>query len=97
MDGANSNTQLGFDFTDVGDLDANGSNDIAITSSRDYGSWIVYGPLTFDSQTLQSSSADAEFTSLRHDVAAAGDVNSDGYNDFWVGSESLYLLPGPPR
>jgi hypothetical protein len=27
-------------------------------------------------------------------LAPAGDINADGYDDFWLGSETLYLFYG---
>ncbi|MBM4393995.1 MAG: hypothetical protein FJ090_22945, partial [Deltaproteobacteria bacterium] len=96
MEGASSNAYVGYDTAPAGDLDADGTDDLAITTYR-ASSYLVYGPLDTTGASYTTSDADATFSGLKYAVEPAGDVDADGYDDIWVGSDSLYLFSGTPR
>ncbi|MCK6531055.1 hypothetical protein L6R50_27000 [Myxococcota bacterium] len=71
-----------------GDINGDGFSDVIVGQALGWGTvWVLYGPL---SGWVDLAGADAQFQG-EHDfdlagvVAAAGDVNDDGYDDFVVG------------
>jgi hypothetical protein len=96
LDGAAARTNVGMDMAPAGDLDADGYEDLAITSFE-RNTFLVYGPLTATGVSYWTTDADATLSGLSFAVEPAGDVNGDGYDDLWAGSESLYLFHGTPR
>ena len=109
--GPTERTKAGEGVYGVGDLDADGRNDVAILAhSTDgyYGDgavWFVYGPM---SGTAALSTADATLwgdndldASLGSPVAPAGDQDGDGWPDVWVATDDaetpsfVHLYLGP--
>jgi len=95
----------GFRVAGVGDTNGDGMEDMLVGGN---GAWLVYGPPMGD---LNLDDADGVLTRESpgddggNSLAAAGDVNADGYDDFLVGAHSdstygsytgaAYLLYGP--
>jgi len=112
--GQDSNDYLGWAVVRAGDLDDDGTDDLAVsavgsdTSSSDAGAvYIFSGPV----DALGPSGAMATLTgeegsdNAGYDIAAAGDTDGDGVDDFWVGAPgedtngsgagTVYLVRGP--
>ena len=100
--GAVARRELGAVVTGVGDTNGDGYEDVGVMSglSNFYDptayAFLFLGPIT---GTLQESDADAVLTLAEGmvDLAGAGDVNGDGYDDIIVGSPfstSSSFVPG---
>jgi FG-GAP repeat len=101
-----SNSLFGVDVAGAGDLNGDGYADVAVSApwfdagQPDEGAAFVFAgsaagiargdPATAATQ-LESDQANARFG---YPVAAAGDVNGDGYDDLLVGA-SRYAMAGP--
>lgn len=108
IDGADAFGALGSQIAGM-DVNGDGDIDLLVSSGKnltsDYASALprlFYGPLSVTGGTLSAAAAEAVFdlshssltTSQPTALAAAGDINGDGYDDFWLGSETLYLFYG---
>ncbi len=103
IDGANAGDAVGSSVADAGDVNSDGYDDIIIgapsadTGGSDEGSaYIVFGsqapgPVDLGTPGPGWVRIDGAHSSDRigASVAGAGDINSDGYADVLVGSESL--------
>ncbi len=110
-----ADTYAGYSVAGVGDLDSDGYADIAIGALRDDTEalaagavYVFYGPVA---GSYDLTEADAILLGERggdwvgHDVAAAGDVNADGFGDLVIGAKqegtaaddagAAYLVLGP--
>jgi len=95
----------------VGDVNADGNADVAIGNDRSEAAgsggatFIFYGPVQGE-RTLSSADAVLSGHVNTDRVAAAGDINQDGYDDILVGdyfagdgvaSGTAFLVMGPPE
>ena len=88
--GAADNDSFGFSVAPAGDVNGDGYNDVIVgakdASSTNGQAYIYYGGASMN------NTADVTFTGVAAaddfgiDVASAGDVNGDGYNDVIVGA-----------
>ncbi len=98
IQGTTVNQYVGYSVSIVGDLNADGYDDVAVGAYGDAtvgvqagAVYVFYGPLT---GTLSTSSADAilrgEATGDQagFSLNGAGDVNADGYDDLLIGAPS---------
>jgi len=113
--GEHPHSQAGFDVAIGGDIDGDGYDDLLVGDTGDATQgvltgavYVVPGPILDD---FDLADAEAMFTGVQQDdvagqaLAAAGDVDDDGYDDFLVGAprhnggEPLpghaYLVHGP--
>lgn len=86
INGENGGDGFGFSVSDVGDLDNDGSNDLAILNNTSSSSLYLYsgGILNDDEKTV----SEALFSSLSvegYSVAGIEDINSDGFTDLLLG------------
>jgi hypothetical protein len=92
---------MGLDVDTAGDVDGDGYDDVIVGSA---GSAFIFrgGPSGIDPTAATESTAPPGTlnpTSYGYDVAGAGDVNDDGYDDVFIGAFSAdraYLLLGSP-
>jgi hypothetical protein len=111
--GTTAGEQVGWAVAGAGDVDSDGYDDILVGAygrSSDTGAaFLAYGPF---SSTHYSTSMDVTMAGESTGdqagcaVASAGDVDSDGYDDFLVGADAessvhsengaAYLIYGPP-
>ena len=82
------------------DVDGDGQTDLGIACGKRSGapsqcSGLWYGPLDASGAVYPSETADGHF-GLTHAFTSPGDVNDDGYDDFWLGGPSIYLFHGTP-
>jgi hypothetical protein len=88
--GAFPGDQFGAEAANVGDIDADGFDDFAVgapfndTGANNAGQVIVYSGRT--QQTLYTWNASAVSASYGRAIAAAGDINADGFGDVWIGA-----------
>jgi hypothetical protein len=106
----------GMAVASIGDNNGDGFPDIAITAPRDddanYNAgavYVVHGPLASGMHDLMNISVKLTGEGYEDQIgitlAAAGDVNDDGYTDFWIGAPkrkggppsagTVYLMHGP--
>jgi Ca2+-binding RTX toxin-like protein len=100
FEGSSTDSSLGFNITGVGDVNGDGRDDFLI-STNDTTLKLVFGDSTTATWTggsLKSLPASAVTLSVSNvtnyqsgywTVAGVGDVNHDGYADFWVGNSML--------
>jgi hypothetical protein len=116
LTGRNAGDEFGFSAVPVGDVDMDGQADLLIGAPSsdapdDYAGscYLFEGP--FDRSTMSARRADATFLAenfgdnLGVSVAAAGDVNGDGFDDLLMGARGydqpgilagrVYLFHGP--
>lgn len=84
VDGPGPQSYLSFAIADVGDVDGNGSNDVAATTLIT-GRVLVLDGATGD-QLLTLNQPDSGFTFFGSAVGDAGDVDGDGAPDILVGA-----------
>jgi hypothetical protein len=98
--GENGQNHAGGDVAGVGDVDADGHDDVLVGGTgteegdplRGGASWLVLGPVT---GTFDLSFADAKLVGEhRHDgagaVSGAGDVDGNGHDDLLIGAPAPY-------
>ncbi len=109
-----SGDSSGWSVAGVGDVDGNGSNDFAIGapwSVDNGGVYVVYSPLDENEFSYVKLSGVSPVDSIRgsragYAIAAAGDMNNDGFDDLLVGAPfvdtenrdnvgATYLVFGP--
>jgi len=96
-DGNQPNAGFGSAVAGVGDVDGNGRGDVAVglpgmdVMVQDEGSVRLYsGTATgLTSAPIRTANGTAPFATLGASVAAAGDVNGDGYGDWIAGAPDL--------
>ena len=90
--GAYPDERFGFRQYNIGDIDADGSDDLMVNHYSDTYTLLFYGPLT---QDIESSAYDARFSGGYLDWYSGpfgggsyslGDLNNDGFGDFVTGS-----------
>lgn len=94
--GEDAGDRAGVSVSSAGDVDADGHSDLLVGAQGDDDNgndsgvaYLVYGPVT---ASLDLSTADARFNGeggggyAGRSVAAAGDVDADGYGDLLVGA-----------
>lgn len=113
FDGATPSSSFGLAISSAGDIDNDGFDDILIGAPRDdtaatnAGAAYVYkGAPSFATTVAVSSAAfrlyGRQYERCGASVASAGDNNSDGYSDYWVGCKQFgstkggaaYIMPG---
>ncbi|MCK1405118.1 Hint domain-containing protein [Bradyrhizobium sp. 76] len=99
LNGTGVSGQSGFSVASAGDVNNDGFDDIIVGAPRYNGSqgmsYLIYGHASFAAAinltSISGTAAGYQFTSAitgsrsGYSVAAAGDVNGDGYGDFIVG------------
>ncbi len=90
--GASPDERFGLGQYNVGDIDADGTDDLIVNQHGGHFNLLFYGPLTED---IDSSAYDARFTYGHLDwwggvfgagAYSLGDLNNDGFGDFVTGS-----------
>jgi hypothetical protein len=104
VEGVDPSGRIGGTMAPAGDVDGDGSPDMALSGGHVYSSssssTLWYGPLSYNGASYFSSDADATF-SITGVAAPAGDMDADGYDDIWFGGPSggktTYLFHGTPN
>jgi len=106
IQGGVNNTLAGYQVAGLGDLNGDGIDDIAISTTPLGGeTYVIYGKTSgLSNITVPAALAGSQGFVIRNtadpksvgSIAAAGDVNGDGYQDILVGSNSheAYLIFG---
>ncbi|HJV53156.1 MAG TPA: hypothetical protein VJ652_16935, partial [Noviherbaspirillum sp.] len=95
--GTANNASLGLNVTGAGDVNGDGRDDFLISTSDNtlklvFGdgntaNWMTGGAITLPANAVTLNvSGVTNYQSGYWSVAAIGDVNNDGYADFWVGN-----------
>ena len=100
VEGQVSGGRLGGAIAPAGDIDGDGSLDLALAggyyNTGASASTLWYGPLSYSGASYLSTDADATFN-INGAAAPAGDTDADGYDDLWFGGTTAYLFNGTPN
>jgi hypothetical protein len=72
------------------DHNGDGYNDLVLSGGYGTDVWVINGPISGAITASSGSDAILDHTYYTRSVAAAGDVDGDGYEDVWVGSMNDY-------
>jgi hypothetical protein len=94
--GEDENDGAGYSVASAGDVNGDGYDDLIVGASHT-AAYLIFGPAT---GTIDLALADAkligEYSGWVQQVASAGDVNGDGFDDLIVeGSGDAYMVLGP--
>lgn len=82
---------------DVPEQNAYVLSDLVISPDSPSENYIFYGSTSHVGASYTLADAGAYTTQVGTYSGCLGDINNDGYDDVWMGDESLYLFLGTPN